>query len=380
MRIPFYRSAIALSSFLILLVGLSNPPFLRDLDNLLFDTYQRWYPRPIDPRMPVRIVDIDEESLRRIGQSGHGLRAMLAKATDDLAALGAAVVAFDIAFAEPDARSPEQVVSQLPPSPGRSLLEQEVPARPSNDDLFAGALRRTPTVLGSVLTNGKQDTPYPIKSGVAVAGDEVHGLIPRFTGAVLPLPALSGAAAGIGALNWLPDRDQVARRVPLVLDISGTVVPAFATEILRVASQASTIVVRTSNASGQSALSAHSGVNAIKVGDIEIPTDPQAELRVRFSHSDSRRFLPAWKLLAGGIDRADIEDRVVIIGTSAAGLVDLRATPLDASMAGVEILAQVIEQILAGQWLARPDWARGSENHRGSCLSDRKVWRPLCLT
>src|SRR5262249_32164865 len=162
---------------------------------------------------------------------------------------------------------------------------------------------------------------------------------------------LSRDSAGVGALNWLADRDQVVRRVPLLLAVGERIAPSLSLEALRVAQGASTVVVRASNASGETAFGAHSGVNAIKVGDLEIPTDAQADLRVHYSPTEPRRFLPAWKVLARTIDPAEVRGRIVVVGISALALRDQRATPVDASVAGVEIHAQVIEQILAGAWL-----------------------------
>src|SRR5205807_10655063 len=100
---------------------------------------------------------------------------------------------------------------------------------------------------------------------------------------VFPLPVLSQASTGVGAVNWLADRDQVVRRVPLLLRLGEKIAPSLALEALRVAQSASTIVVRASNASGETAFGAHSGVNAVKTGEIEIPTDAHAELRARFT-------------------------------------------------------------------------------------------------
>jgi adenylate cyclase len=159
----------------------------------------------------------------------------------------------------------------------------------------------------------------------------------------------------------LPDRDQIVRRVPLILALRDKIVPSLSVEALRVVQGASTVVVRSSNASGQIAFGAHTGVNTIKIGDLEIPTDPQGELRVRYTRSEPRRFIPAWKLLAGDVERDEIKDRIVVLGTSAVGLRDQRSTPVDASVAGVEIHGQVLEQVLAGAWLMRPDWSPGAE-------------------
>ena len=355
-----YALTIAAPIFIASLVVVIKPPFLPDLSHLAFDWYQRIEPRQWDPASPVRIVDVDDESLARVGQWPWP-RAAIAQIVTRLGDLGATVVAFDFVFAEPDASSPEQIIRSLPSTPGRDLVELELRGYKSNDTTLATALAKTPSVLGAILTQGAGAIDYPTKFGIAAVGDDPHPFLPRFTTAVIPLPTLSATAAGIGALNWLPDRDQIVRRVPLVVSLGDKIVPSLAVEALRVMQGASTILVRSSNASGQSGFGAHTGVNKIKVGMIEIPCDAQAELRVRYTRSEPRRFIPAWKVLAGQVDRGDIEGRVIILGTSAAGLRDQRATPVDTSVPGVEIHAQVIEQAIAGAWLVRPDWAPGAE-------------------
>ena len=176
--------------------------------------------------------------------------------------------------------------------------------------------------------------------------------MPRFEGAVPPLPGLAAAASGLGAVNWIPDRDLVVRRVPLVFGVGETLVPSMALETLRVAQKATTLTLRATP----------NGINALRVGELAIPTDGDGSVRVRYAGSGSARTIPFWRLLTpGGVERAEIEGRIVLVGTSAAALGDIRATPLDASVPGVRVHAEVIEQILAGQHLVRPDFAEGIE-------------------
>lgn len=355
-----YLLTVAGAICLALLVALARPPFIPDLSRVLFDSYQRLDPREWDPALPVRIVDIDEESLSQIGQWPWP-RSKIAEIVARLKNLGAAAVAIDLVFAEPDASSPEQIINLLPQTPGRSLLEQEGRGQKSNDAILGETIAQANTVLGAILTQSRDAPEYPTKFGLAAAGDDPHRFLPQFSGAVVPLASLSTPAAGIGALNWLPDNDQIVRRVPLLLMLGDKIVPSLALEALRVGQGASTIVVRSSNASGQTAFGAHTGVNTIKVGDLEIPCDAQAELRVWFTHTEPRRFVPAWKVLSGAIARGDIEGRIVVLGTSAVGLRDQRGTPVDASVAGVEVHAQAIEQAVSGNSLVRPDWSLGAE-------------------
>jgi adenylate cyclase len=355
-----YLIAIILPIAVIIIVALARPPFLSDMSNILFDAYQRADPRRWNSDTPIRIVDIDDESLARIGQWPWP-RSTIADLVDRLGELGAVAVAFDIVFAEPDASSPEQILRLLPASPARTAFEKEIGSEPSNDAKLAEASAKRPTVFGAILDHGTRGVGYPIKYGVATAGDNPLLFLPHFTSAVVPLPALSEAGAGIGAINWLPDHDQVVRKIPIVLALGNMIVPSLTAETLRVAQNASTIIVRSSNASGQEGLGAHTGVNAVKIGSVEIPTSAEAELRIHFTPTDRRRFIPAWTVLTGAVERSEIQGRTIIVGVGAGGLSDQVATPIDASVSGTEIHAQALESIWAGAWLVRPDWALGAE-------------------
>ncbi|QRG08213.1 adenylate/guanylate cyclase domain-containing protein [Xanthobacter dioxanivorans] len=341
----------------------ADPGPLADARNGLFDLYQRAAPRPYDPDLPVRIVDVDEASLARIGQWPWP-RATIAALLDRLAGLGAGAIAFDMVFSEPDRLDPVAVAALLPEEV-RAPVVAALVGREGNDARFAGVLAASPSVLGAVLTDAQTGTKaggaYPAKWGLASAGDDPLAFVPRFSGAVAPLPVLAEAAKGIGALNWLPDRDQVVRRVPLLLGLEGKLVPGLGAEALRVAQGASTYVVRASNASGDAGFGTRSGITAVKIGALDVPTDAMGEVRVRFSPTDPRRFLSAAAVLDGTVARDEVEGRIILVGTSAAGLMDTRATPLDAAVAGVEIQAQLIEHVITGAGLARPDWARGAE-------------------
>ncbi|MFC5067449.1 CHASE2 domain-containing protein [Flaviflagellibacter deserti] len=355
-----YLAAVLVPLFAILALGLSQASRLDDVRNLIFDSYQRVSPRPWNPQTPVRIVDIDDESLRRIGQWPWP-RPRLGELVQRLGQMGVAAIGFDMVFSEADRTSPENVLPLLPETPGKSLIQRELASTPGNDQTFADEIGTAPVVLGSILTGGTAEVTYPVKFGIASAGDDPLAFIPHFSSAVLPLPGLVEKAAGIGALNWLPDRDQTVRRVPLVLRVRNQIVPGLALESLRVAQSASTFLIRASNASGQTTFGARTGINAIKVGAQEIATDPRGEIRVRFSHTEGARFVPAWKLFDGSVDSNEIQGRIILIGTSAAGLLDQRATPVDASVPGVEVHAQLIEHIVEGYSLIRADWAVGLE-------------------
>ena len=165
-------------------------------------------------------------------------------------------------------------------------------------------------------------------------------------------PSFRTRRSGAGSLNWLPEHDQIIRRVPMVVQVGDKLYPSFAADMLRLAQGASTYMVKSSGASSEKAFGEKTGIVKVRIGDYEVPTEADGQMWIRFTKQAKERYLPAWKVLNGEIGKDEIEGRLAIIGTSAAGLLDLRATPLEASVPGVELHAQAIEQILQGSFLS----------------------------
>ncbi|MGB6752372.1 MAG: adenylate/guanylate cyclase domain-containing protein [Xanthobacteraceae bacterium] len=335
-----------------------DPFFVRALRLIAFDHFERLDPPEYDPKLPIRIVDIDEASLAKIGQwpwPRTTVRDLLA----ELASKGAAVIAFDVLFAEPDRTSLEAIVKQLPASEAAAVTAA-MAGRPSNDQQFADEIRKTPSVLSIVLGQGPATT-LAAKAGFASAGDDPRPFLQEFTSATPNLPQFEEAAHGIGAFNWVADRDQIVRRVSLMFRLNDSFVPSLAAEALRVAQGASTFLLKASNASGETAFGQSTGLNHIRIGDITVPTDDAGGVYLKFRHYNKAEYIPAWKVLAGDVAQDDIEGRIILVGTSAPGLLDLRATPVDAAVPGIDIHAQVLEHFLNGTFLERPDYAAALE-------------------
>jgi len=354
----FYVALVVFLLTLATIVRIVDPFLISALRQLTFDWYQRLDPVSYDPEVPVRIVDIDEASLAKIGQWPWP-RSVVSDLLAKLADKGAAVVGFDVLFVEPDRSSIEEVAKRLPAAQASSLLKMTAGEK-SNDQIFADVLEASPSVLGMRLTNEGSSPPQP-KAGFAIAGDDPRPFVPAFSGASANLGVLDAAAHGIGSVNWLPDRDQIVRRVPLLYRVGDKYVPSFAAEVLRVAQGASTYVVKAANASGETAFGRNTGINHIKIGNVEVPTNADGRINIMFRHINPAAYIPAWKVLSGEVSSDDIAGRIILIGTSAPGLLDLRATPLDSAAPGIDIHAQVLEHILTGRSLVRPDYALGLE-------------------
>jgi adenylate cyclase len=334
-------------------VRLADPFFVQALRLIAFDSYQKLEPVQYDPETPVRIVDIDEASLAKIGQWPWS-RTIIADILRKLTEQGAAVVVFDILFSEPDRTSPEETIKALPKEQA-AMLAPLIANEPTHDEVLAKAVAESPTVLALALS--QRPNPPVVKAGFAIAGDDPKAFVPAFPGATSNIKILDDAAAGIGAINWIPDRDQVVRRVQLVYRVGDQYVPSLLTEALRVAQQAGSYVLKGSNASGETAFGQDTGLNHIRVGAIEIPTDADGGIWLKFRAAHPAAYIPAWKVLAGTDNPDDIAGRIILVGSSAPGLMDLRASPLDSVLPGFEVHAQAIEHILADRGLTRPDYA-----------------------
>ena len=325
----------------------------------VFDTYLDLAPRPPDPKLPVRIVDIDEASLARVGQWPWP-RTHMARIIDNLKQAGARTITLDIILAEPDRLSPAAFAKLFAAEPALAPMVEAAGSLPSNDERLAAAIGLAPVVLGFAGDAGSGKPPPP-RASFAFAGDDPQAFVPRFPGAVSSLAALNARAPGIGAVNWVPFRDQIIRRVPLLVSAAGTLYPSLPLEALRLALGETTIFVRASGGSGITAFGQRTGIESVRVGKTVLPTDADGELWLRLARADPRRYLSAFKILEGGFDPAEVAGRDIFLGTSAVGLLDLRATPLQSAVPGVEIHAQALEQMLSGDHLYRPAYATGAE-------------------
>ncbi len=327
----------------------------------VFDSMLTASPRAFDQAVPVRIIDIDEASLAEFGQWPWP-RTRLAEIINRLREAGARTITLDLILAEPDRWNPANIIKELASVPGLEPLGQKTSNLPSNDEVLAAALAKSPAVIG--LSGDRtihRQLPDP-RAPFALAGDDPKLFVPSFEGGAGPLTTLSNAATGIGAVNWLPETDQVVRRVPLLISASGKLYPSLSLETIRIAQGPSTtILVRASGASGILSFGEKTGIDSIRAGEVLLPTDAQGELWLKFAPADPRRTLSARDLLTGKIGKSDIEGRFIFIGASATGLMDLRTTPLAAAVPGVEVHAQALEQMLAGDHLVRPAWATGAE-------------------
>ncbi len=336
---------------LALVVKVLDPGLMESLQLRTFDVYQKLKPRQQTAPLPVAIVDIDEQSLAKLGQWPWP-RTMVADLVARLMAEGAAAVAFDMVFAEADRLSPghyADIALDLPVS-----VRDELKSKASNDAIMAKALGRARVVLGQVGLPTKaagKVRAMASQTPVATIGGDPAPFLETYSGLLRNITELEAAATGRGLFSIRHEFDGIVRRVPLVAAVEGQLHPGLAVELLRVATGQNAFAIKTNAA----------GIASVVVGGVEVPTDHKGRLWVNYTRHDPARFVSAADVLAADLPKGRLVGHLILIGTSAVGLGDLRATPLAGAMPGVEIHAQLLETILSKSWLERPQYALGAE-------------------
>jgi len=358
----FTRSPVLCSGLLalaaVLAASLVAPAPLQTARGLAFDSYQRLAPRPAG-QAPVRIVDIDESSLGRLGQWPWS-RDLIARLVERLQNLGASAIVLDGVLAEPDRSSPRAVAEAFRRR-GDEQLARLLQDAPDFDAELAGIFARGRVVTGFALKPEGGSAGPQIKAGFATVGQDPRAGLRAFSGAVATLPVLEKAAAGNGYIAIAADKARAVRSLPLLATLDGALVPSLALEAVRVARGPGSVVLRA--ASTPAADLSLSPALALRVGGLDIPAGADGGYWLHFTGPAPERSISAWRVLeeTDQSQREAISGKVVLIGTSAAGLADLWPTPLNPVEPAVAIHAQAVEQILTGWHLLRPLWAPSAE-------------------
>lgn len=349
-RKSFGGRAIALVCLLFFVVfRVWDPVILETVRLRTFDFYQVFKPRE-RAELPVVIVDIDEKSLRDLGQWPWP-RSAVADLLNAIRRAGGVAVGFDIIFAEADRLSPDRFARSLPNLSVDAV--RELDGLENNDTAMAATMRSMRVVLGQAASvRVAQDERTPQKqTPVALLGGDPKPYLLTYPGLLRNIAVLEEAASGLGLFSINPDLDSIVRRVALVVVADDRLQPALSVELLRVATGQDAFAVKSDAA----------GVRSIVVGGVEVPTDRNGRLWVHYTRHEPSRFVSASDVIRGSVNAARLRNHLVLIGTSATGLLDLKATPLDPAMPGVEVHAQILETILGQSFLTRPNYALGAE-------------------
>ena len=308
------------------------------LDNAAYDILLRAAPARATAGRVV-IVDVDERSLSSIGQ-WPWRRDLIGGLVARLRQMGAATIALDIVFAEPD--------RFVEPSAGRS---QDEYAPASSDEALAAQLREGRVVLGHAMRFDDVASPensclmHPVSPAVLHEGEET-GAAPYFhaTGVVCNLPILAAAAGASGFMNAAPDGDGILRRVPLLIELDGRVYPSLALAATMAATGSRDLTLRIANVNAAS----------LTVGDSVVPVDGKANALLRYRGiKQTFPYVSAADVMNDRVPAGSLADKIVFVGTTALGTREVVATPLDTLFVGVEVQATVADNLLQQDFISR---------------------------
>ena len=321
----------------------------------LFDSFQAFKPRE-SQEYPVVVVDIDEESLRRLGPWPWP-RQHLTELTKDISAMGASAIVIYLSLADTDTMSPQRIARLLPPDDAFNNARERLSALPDTDTALAAAIGAAPVVLGFVPSNNATGTDPSLKVPAASLHNANTGTLLSFPVATNALQKLQDAASGYGSFPVIARGTTTVRQLPLFVSINKKVYPSLTAEALRVHAD-----------SDHYALSFHGPLpwlpattwlnnTKVTIGSLNIATDSATRFWPYFRWDNPFQHISAWKILAGKIDEKRIKEKLVLVGSSASGLSSRVTTPLGQSVPSIAIQAQAIESILGGNFLTREGWA-----------------------
>ncbi|HEX4869996.1 MAG TPA: adenylate/guanylate cyclase domain-containing protein [Moraxellaceae bacterium] len=322
-------------------------------------------PGTLDER--VVIADIDERSLKALGRWPWS-RDVVGRMVDTLFRdYGVRVVGFDVVFAEPEANAGLGLMRELAEGPlrGDPAFQQEYAARAAaldHDAQFAQALAGKNVVLGMVFNGGDGEglNPLPPAYGsLPEGGVPALGALPQPRSYTANLEALTRNARATGFFdNPHIDEDGIFRRVPLLQVYDNKLYPSLALATLHMALGAPPLQPVMGQAGSYAAL------EGVQVGkDIHIPTDARSNVLVpwRGRHGDAFRYVSIIDILERKVSAETLKDKIVLVGTTAPGLLDLRSTPLEKTYPGVEVHANIISGVLDDMVRQQPAWMLGAE-------------------
>ena len=340
----FFRKNLNYIVFLIILILLItlkviNPSFIKSVSYLSFDLYQKIFAEKKDTE--VVIIDIDESSLGKFGQFPWS-RSVFAKILDQLNTSNPKAIGFDIFFTEKDKQSPEEIIKSYDLIPADISALQKLKG---HDDLFAEKLKESKSITAVLGSNVPSHTNYDRKAKARFLskGGDPKKFTYSYPYSIGSLEKLEKNVKGLGSISFLDQTDGIIRSLPLLVRFDEKIYPTMGLEMVRVGSKQKNIYIELNEV----------GIKRISARPYKIESDPNGIIWIKYKKSQKKQFISAGDVYDGKFEKNFFENKYVLIGASAQGLFDLVKTPLGVTIPGVEVHANVIENILDQSYLIR---------------------------
>jgi CHASE2 domain-containing sensor protein len=331
----------------LIIIKFINPPIIQKISFINYDFYQKVFNR--GEVKDVTIVDIDEKSIAKVGQFPWR-RDVYSKILKNLNQHEPKVIVFDIVFSEEDKQNPKDLLLQLQKE-SNQLIDVEVA---DTNKVFVDSLKNSKIVLpvlGEPNDNFVINNSKP-KARIIAKGENPKNFIYKFKNKIISLEEISNAASGIGSISLIPSIDGVIRNVPVLYNIDNRIWPSLALEAVRVASNQKNLLVKSNK----------NGIELIKTRKNTIPSDQNALINVKFNKFYKDNYVSAVDVINNDFDQKRIENKIILIGSSAQALFDIVKISNGKTVPGVEIHAHIIDNILKNESIIKNIYTQLAEN------------------
>ena len=346
-----YKNYLIFFILLILLIALKvvNPSFVKSISFISFDLYQKVFPLEKKDSNVV-IIDIDEKSLDYFGQFPWN-RGVFAKIIEKVSASNPKAIGFDVFFTEKDKQSPEEIIKTY------NITSNEVIDHLQNiqgpDEIFRQQLEASKSVIAVLGSNFSQQIYVnnerynrTAKARFLSKGGDPKLFTFAFPHSIGSLAKLEKSVKGLGSISFLDQTDGIIRSLPLIVRFNDKLYPTMGLEMLRVGENQKNLYIELNEV----------GIQRISSRPHKVISDPNGIIWIKYKKSQKNQYISASSVFEGQFQKSKFRDKYVLIGASAQGLFDLVKTPLGVTIPGVEVHANVIENILDQNYLIRnPD-------------------------
>ena len=339
-----YLSVIFL--FLII-IKFTNPPIVQKISFINYDFYQKVFNR--GEVQDVTIVDIDEKSIAKVGQFPWR-RDIYSIILKNLNQYNPKAIAFDIVFSEEDKQNPKDLLLQLQKE-SNELIDVEVA---DTNKIFVDSIKSSKIVLpilGEPNDNFVKNDSEP-KVRIVTKGEDPKNFIYKYKNKIISLEEISNAASGIGSISLIPNIDGIIRNVPVLYNIDNRIWPSLALETVRVATDQKNLLVKSNK----------NGIELIKTRKNSIPSDQNAVINIKFNKFSKENYVSAIDVINNDFDQKRINNKIILIGSSAQALFDIVKISNGKTVPGVEVHAHIIDNILKNESIIKNIYTNLAEN------------------
>jgi len=332
---------------LLIIIKFINPPIIKKISFISYDFYQKAFNR--GEVKDVTIVDIDEKSIAKVGQFPWR-RDIYSKILYNLNQHSPRAIAFDIVFSEEDRQNPQDLLSQLQKESDQ-LINVEVP---NTNKIFIDSLKQSKVVLpilGEPKDNFVKNNSKP-KLRVIAKGDNPKNFIYKYKNKITSLEEINNAASGIGSISLIPNIDGIIRNVPVLYNIDNRIWPSLALETVRIATGQKNLLVKSNK----------NGIELIKTRKNTIPSDQNGVINIKFKKFNKENYISAIDVINNDFDQKRVENKIILVGSSAQALFDIVKISNGKIVPGVEIHAHIIDNILKNESIVKNIYTQLTEN------------------